>query len=57
MVVEGRERDGSISRSHTYTIDINGDKWWHEGALRKKHKGIDQSLEDMIKEINRGVKA
>ena len=35
----------------------NGDicKSWLESALRKKHKPSDQSLEDMIKEINRSV--
>lgn len=52
------ELTGVMTAGNYYKTDIQTDdpnSWWIESALRKKHKPSDQSLEDMIAEINEGV--
>ncbi len=50
---------GNIVEGWKYKTDVMPDRIhvWEESVLRKKHKPSDQSLEDMIAEINKGVKA
>lgn len=48
---------GNMLTSCFYRVDTTEqyDNWWIESALHKKHKPSDQSFEDMIAKINKGV--